>query len=74
MVARIASSSGLATVRAEKDAPPIVTTDRFGTVAVAKLELRPPTSVIYDYMSLLKIDGEWRIVNKIFDIERISEE
>ena len=52
----------------------IVTIDRFGAVAVAKLELRRPTSVIYDYMSLLKIDGEWQIVNKIFDIERISEE
>lgn len=48
----------------------IVSIDRFGNAAVAKLELLYPNSVIYDYMSLLKIDGEWKIVNKIFDSER----
>jgi hypothetical protein len=48
----------------------IVSIDRFGNAAVAKLELLYPNSVIYDYMSLLKIDGEWLIVNKIFDSER----
>ena len=47
----------------------IVSIDRFGNTAVAKLELLYPNSVIYDYMSLLKIDGEWKIVNKIFDSE-----
>ena len=44
--------------------------DRFGNAAVAKLELLYSNSVIQDYMSLLKIDGEWLIVNKIFDSER----
>ena len=48
----------------------VVSIDRFGNAAVAKLELKRPTSVIYDYMSLLKIDGEWKIVNKIFDSEK----
>jgi len=48
----------------------IVSIDRFENAAVAKLELKRPTSLIYDYMSLLKIEGEWKIVNKIFDIER----
>lgn len=52
----------------------IVSIDRFGNAAVAKLELDRPTSMIYDYMSLLKIDGEWKIVNKIFDIERVAKE
>ncbi len=48
----------------------IVSIDHFGNAAVAKLELLYPNSVIYDYMSLLKIDGEWKIVNKIFDSEK----
>ena len=48
----------------------IVSIDRFGNAAVAKLELARTNSTIYDYMSLLKIDGEWKIVNKIFDSER----
>ena len=42
----------------------IVSIDRFENAAVAKLELKRPTSLIYDYMSLLKIDGEWKIVHK----------
>jgi hypothetical protein len=29
-----------------------------------------PDAVLTDYMSLLKIDGEWKIVNKIFTVER----
>lgn len=44
----------------------IVSIDRFKDAAVAKLELKGPNSVIYDYMSLMKADGEWVIVNKIF--------
>lgn len=52
----------------------IVTIDRFGNAAVAKLELKRPSSLIYDYMSLLKIDGEWLIVNKIFDMEKTDKE
>ena len=50
----------------------VVSIDRFGNAAVAKLELKRPNSVIYDYMSLLKIDGEWKIVNKIFDSEKMG--
>lgn len=44
----------------------IVSIDRTGTAAVAKLELKGPDWMLYDYMSMLKIDGEWKIVNKIF--------
>jgi hypothetical protein len=37
-----------------------------GNAAVAKVILSYPTANITDYMSLLKINGEWKIVNKIF--------
>jgi hypothetical protein len=45
----------------------IVSIDIAGTAAVAKLKLTQPNAVLTDYMSLLKINGEWKIVNKIFD-------
>jgi hypothetical protein len=45
----------------------VVLVDIAGTSAVAKLETRRPDLLIVDYMSLLKIDGRWQIVNKIFD-------
>lgn len=48
----------------------IASIDIAGTSAVAKLELDYPGAFITDYMSLLKIDGEWRIVGKIFNVER----
>jgi hypothetical protein len=31
-----------------------------------KVELRYPDVAFVDYLSLLKIDGRWQIVNKIF--------
>ena len=45
----------------------IASIDITGTAAMAKLELASPTAVLTDYMSLLKINGEWTVVNKIFD-------
>jgi len=45
----------------------IVSIDIAGTAAVAKLRLTQPNAVLTDFMSLLKINGEWKIVNKIFD-------
>jgi len=44
--------------------------DVSGSAAVAKITLDYPGTTFYDYMQLLKIDGEWKIVNKIFDIDR----
>ena len=44
--------------------------DVSGTAAVAKIVLDYPGAYFVDYMSLLKIDGRWQIVNKIFDIDR----
>ena len=44
--------------------------DVTGNAAVAKIVLDYPTTRFVDYMSLLKIDGEWKIVNKIFYAEQ----
>ena len=40
--------------------------DITGNAAVAKVVLDYPQVRFTDYMSLLKIDGEWKIVNKTF--------
>ncbi|MCD9186581.1 MAG: nuclear transport factor 2 family protein [Pyrinomonadaceae bacterium] len=40
-----------------------------GNAAIAKIVLDYPTVKFTDYMSLLKIDGEWKIVNKSFYAE-----
>lgn len=40
--------------------------DISGNVAVVKLTLDYPSVVFTDYMSMLKIDGQWKIVNKTF--------
>ena len=44
----------------------VVSVDVVGDAAVAKLELKRPDAVVTDYMSLLKVEGRWVIVNKIF--------
>ena len=44
----------------------IVSIDRTGDAAMAKIELDYPSAVLTDYMALLKTGGEWHIVNKIF--------
>ena len=43
--------------------------DITGNAAVAKVVLDYPQARFTDYMSLLKIDGEWKIVNKTFVVE-----
>lgn len=37
-----------------------------GHAANARLEIEYPTFTFVDFMNLLKIDGEWKVVNKIF--------
>lgn len=44
----------------------IVSTSVAGTAAHAKVEIDGGTYVFHDYMNLLKINGEWKIVSKIF--------
>jgi len=43
--------------------------DISGNAAIAKITLDYPTIKFTDYMTLLKIDGEWKIVNKSFFAE-----
>lgn len=43
--------------------------DISGNAAIAKIVLDYPTIRFVDYMTLLKIDGEWKIVNKSFYAE-----
>lgn len=43
--------------------------DISGNAAQAKIRIDAGTMMIYDYMSLLKINGEWKIVSKVFSRE-----
>jgi hypothetical protein len=47
----------------------VTSVDVVGDAAVARLELERPDVLLTDYMSLLKVDGRWQIVNKIFTRE-----
>jgi hypothetical protein len=44
----------------------VTSVDVVGDAAIARLELKWPDAALTDYMSLLKVDGRWQIVNKIF--------
>jgi len=47
----------------------IDTIDVSGNAAIAKITLDYPKVKFTDYMTLLRIDGEWKIVNKSFYME-----
>ena len=49
----------------------IVSYDMMGTAAQAKVESAYPTFKFIDYFNLLKIDGRWLIVSKIFYREEL---
>ena len=40
-----------------------------GSAAVARLELDYPDARITDFMTLLEVDGEWKIVHKSFHVQ-----
>lgn len=44
----------------------ILSYDIDGSAAQAKVEIDFGTGIFHDYFNLLKIDGEWKIVSKIF--------
>jgi hypothetical protein len=48
----------------------IESVDITGTAAQAKIVLEYPGVTFTDYMTLLKLDGEWKIVAKVFHAER----
>jgi len=49
-----------------KDKRTIESIDMTGNAAVARIVLDYPNVKFVDYMTLLKINGEWKIVNKSF--------
>jgi hypothetical protein len=50
----------------EKRKKEILSINYEGTAASAKIKIEGNTLIFLDYMNLLKIDGEWKIVSKIF--------
>lgn len=64
----IAGASGSPAADEDQRRREITMVDVTGDAAVAKIELDYPDALITDYMSLLKVDGEWKIVNKIFTV------
>lgn len=65
----IAGSSGKPAADEDKRRRWIESIDISGNAAVGKIILDYPTTRFVDYMSLLKINGEWKIVNKLFYAE-----
>ncbi|MFT3981803.1 MAG: nuclear transport factor 2 family protein [Ferruginibacter sp.] len=47
----------------------IVSLNMEGTAANAKIKIEAANATLYDYMNMLKINGEWKIVSKIFSRE-----
>jgi protease I len=45
----------------------IVSMNVEGTAAQAKIKIETDQVIMYDYMNLLKVAGEWKIVSKIFN-------
>jgi hypothetical protein len=65
----IAGSPGKPAADEDKRKRWIESIDVVGNAATAKIILDYPNARLTDYMSLLKINGEWKIVNKIFTSE-----
>ena len=65
----IAGMNGKPAADEEKRKRYIESVDVAGNAAVGKIILDYPNAKFTDYMSLLKIDGEWKIVNKTFHVE-----
>lgn len=66
----IAGASGKPAADEAQRRRAIESLDVTGNAAMAKVVLDYPSVKFTDYLSLVKADGEWRIVNKIFNVER----
>jgi hypothetical protein len=66
----IAGASGKAPADEAQRKRRIESVDITGNAAVVKVTLDYPGVRFTDYMSMLKIDGEWKIVNKTFYAEQ----
>ena len=62
----IKGASGKPAADESKRKRQILSVDIAGTAAVAKVELDYPSVHFIDYLSLLKVNGEWKVINKIF--------
>lgn len=51
----------------------VVSVNIAGNSASAQLEIQFPTFTYIDFMHVLKIDGQWKIVSKIFFTRKVSE-
>ena len=65
----IANAPGKAPADEAQRKRTIESVDITGNAAMAKIVLDYPQVKFTDYMSLLKIDGEWKIINKTFHAE-----
>lgn len=65
----IAGASGKPAADEAKRKRWIKSIDIVGNAATATIILDYPTAKLTDYMALLKINGEWKIVNKTFTSE-----
>lgn len=65
----IARASGKPAADEAKRKRTVESIDISGSAAVAKVVLDYPSATITDYLSMLKIDGDWKVVNKIFHVE-----
>jgi hypothetical protein len=68
----IAGASGKPAADEAKRKRRIAMVDIAGNAAIARVELDYPDVKFVDYMSLLKVDGRWQIVNKTFYADRRS--
>ena len=66
----IAGASGKAPADEAQRKRRIESVDITGNAAIVKVTLDYPAVRFTDYMSMLKIDGEWKIVNKTFYAEQ----
>jgi hypothetical protein len=62
----IGRASGKPAADEEKRKRKIDSIDISGNAAIVKVTLDYPNVVFTDYMSMLKMDGQWKIVNKTF--------
>ena len=50
----------------------IISVDETGDTAAAKAVIHFPESVFTDYLSLLRLNGKWRIIGKIYSVRILS--
>lgn len=65
-IARVKSTSSSGTPRPSRKID-IVSMNVEGNAAQAKIRIETDKNILFDYMNLLKINGEWKIVSKIFN-------